>query len=372
MRRIVVFALSLMLLCLSLTLMIGAEESATPTVTLTNGTKTTTISAGEALPVANAVEGKVFVGWLAEATETLDAALLPAGASAPIDGHAAYTALYVSMSVRSGTELRLTEDREGLRFLTDINAAELALLQRYAEVGFGTIIAPRDYVTKAGNVLTPEALAAVGLTKYLDIPSPGAFEQTEELFTVAGSVVNIRPENRTMRFHAAGYLTVTYTNGTTARVYCSHQTKGTNRLYDHVEDAFCDLTAEQDETHTNQTEHGYSPYTEGERAFMKSVLDSVINLRYVLENPSKPSTSKLVAQVGPVSDAYQAPFTAIYDDENYSKGRFILTCDGINYNFERDFAGLILSGSVAQTSMAIIEDGGKRMIIIHDSSTGNY
>ena len=138
-----------------------------------------------------------------------------------------------------------------------------------------------------------------------------------------------------------------------------------------MEDAFADLTAEQDEAHTVQTEHGYSPYTDSERAFMKTVLDSVISLSNVYD----PKTKKTVAVIRPEIDAYEAPFTAVYyddSDENVIKDTFILTCDGETYNFSRDFSCLILGGSAAPMSLATIEDDGKRLIIKYSSSTGNH
>ena len=173
MRRLLTLTFSLLTLLLLLTLAVSAE---TPqAITLVEG-ETSTALEGTVLPTSAPPAGKVFVGWYADKTDALPAAFLPAGATVSLDSHQTYHALYVGMTVRNGAELRVVEGSEGLRFITDVDKADFAFLKSKGKVlGYGTVIAPKSYVQKTvEKVLTPEALAAVGITKYLDVVTDGA------------------------------------------------------------------------------------------------------------------------------------------------------------------------------------------------------
>ena len=367
MRRILYFALSLMLLLTLFTLAIAAEGGE---LTLRNGEECEAHAAGEPLPAPTAAEGSVFVGWYAEATDTLQASFLPAGAIAPADGQTEYRALFVAMAVREGSELRLEEGKEGLRFLTDIALVDLEALREAAtKVEFGTIIAPGSYVKKAKGVLTPEALAAAGKTKYLDVATPGAYKKTEDTFTIAGSVSRVLDKNANLEFYAAGYLSITYTDGTVARVYAPHNATGTHRFYAQIVAAFGDRVKTEDDTHKTETEQGYSPYTEDQLSYMEAQIDKVVNVIYVSQGSKKP----LIAQIQPNIDAYDAPFTATYNED---RGYFLLKVkDGEDYRFDRDCKVLIVYGGeipLDNKSFVTISNEGKQMVIAFDSGTGNY
>ena len=361
MRRFLTLALSLLALLLLLTLAASAEA----TVTLVEGESTSTLT-GDVLPTSTPPAGKVFVGWYADSSTGLSTVFLPAGAAIQADV-TTYHALYIGMTVRNGAELRVVEGSEGLRFITDVDKADFSLLQSKGRVvGYGTIIAPKSYVQKTvGNKLTPEALAEKGYTKYLDAVSGGAYSEDEDSFAIAGSVSAVRNENGYMEFCAAGYLVVKYSDGTRARIYAAPNYKKAQRLYPLVMTAYSDRTTAADETHVNETDYGFSPYSDGNLEFMKGVLDSAVNIFYVKD--PKDSKSE-IAVVYPNTPAYEAPFEAVYDGKLFT----LTVREGVDYSFKTDCYILIVGGSSVAPSKATISADGKVMTYKLSSHTPNY
>ena len=119
-------------------------------------------------------------------------------------------------------------DMGGIRFLTQINTQKLAAISEAVggvikRVTVGTLIAPSDYVQKAGG-LSFELLQDAGLS-YLDVKAKiGSWYEEESAVpeagydrTFAGSVFSIKEDNRGREFSGVGYVSLILTDG--SRVY---------------------------------------------------------------------------------------------------------------------------------------------------------
>ena len=359
MYRTLSFLLALLLLC-SMVLPIAAAD-ASFTLTLHSGGEPAVLSGASSytLPTPNAPAGKVFAGWTAQGV------FLPAGATFAAAGDTALTALFVEISTQTGANLRVT-DGFGLRFLTHISRSDLNALAACTTVGYGTLIAPADYVSAAGGVLTPEALAAAGKTKYLDITAKSFFEETDAVSTVAGSIVQLLSKNYCRDFMGAGYLSVTYTNGTSGRIYAAPANGSC--LYTLACAAHCDRTAAADTTHTVATGNGYSPYSGESLAFFAKVMDSVVNVEYL-------ASQRAAVTLMPQNAYYQAPFTAAYDA---AEEQLVFTVrQGSAYRFHTDFDSLILEKLVrvkgrGYSSLYRISADGMTLRVNYSDYTQNF
>ena len=137
-----VFALTLALLLFAAALPAAAESPVTVTLICNGKAETLPMGEGVTLPVPETGD-KVFAGWLWEKDGT--PALYPAGAVICPETDATLIALAVGMQTLT-PELRvIAADDMGLRFLTEINAADFAALSAVTTVGKGTIIAPKYF-----------------------------------------------------------------------------------------------------------------------------------------------------------------------------------------------------------------------------------
>lgn len=355
MKRILSLCLTLILLGACLVPVAAEEGEAGPLLTLVVGETPTAQPQAESyvLPAAEKKEGSVFVGWYADAVGDTPAVLLPAGATFTIEKDMTLTALYVKMAVREGAVLRM-DNYNGLRFLTDIDSADLAFLRARATVSFGTVIAPSSYARGSGNSLNPIDLAQNGYEKYLEIPTGTPYEVTDTTVTVAGSVVNILSENIGLDYAGCGYLRVTYTDGSVGKVFAAPNYMGMHRLYMMAYNAFAEgnITAIQ-------------------TAFIKGILNKAVNLSITSVSGS---TTQSTAVINPESLGYLAPYTAVYDEPN---GKFTLTVrPDSTYRFNKDFYLLVLGGSPmsqnAASKRCTISEDGKIMVVLYDASSGSY
>lgn len=133
------------------------------------------------------------------------------------------------------------EGYNGIRFATKINQAFVnAIPENFELVNMGTLIAPLDYVQKAG-AFTKDALNAIEAdteAKFLDIPFADkffggakgvAFGEEELVFTA--SIVNIKDENMLRDFAAVAYATIKLPDGST-RVYYAKNFAVSNVVYE--------------------------------------------------------------------------------------------------------------------------------------------
>ena len=90
-------------------------------------------------------------------------------------------------------------ETSGLRFEVKISAETLeALTLKYGEpVKYYTLIAPMDYVAKAGGVFTKDALdAAIDGTAYVAIEAINSFYQDENGVSYSGTLVSLNSNTR--------------------------------------------------------------------------------------------------------------------------------------------------------------------------------
>ena len=328
MYRLLAFTLSVCMLASLLLLPAAATDGGT--VTLQVGTERETLPAGEALPIPEAPEGKVFVGWGAEGV------LLPGGAAYAPSGDVTLTALF--LDIRTRAEVRLG-DKKGIRFLTELDRADWEMLRTYTDPALGTLIAPKSYVEAADGVLTPAALAAAGKTKYLNATADDFYAKTDTVCTLSGSVVALKSKNLTLDYVGAGYVKITYTNGTEAFVTAPPSAAVTP--YGQALAAHGDRTEAADATHTHQVGDRYSPYTAEELRYFSNILSGCVDLSYWMS-----SQSEIVLKR---ADAYhQLPYAATFDTESES---IVLTV-GANsdFRFDKHFCSLTLDGYLTSES----------------------
>ncbi len=131
-----------------------------------------------------------------------------------------------------GASIRLSNS-SGIRFGTQINTENLAVLEQYAKDGYikrielGTLITPMSYVKEAGAI-TFEALKQLSYSaKYLDVKATSGKYFTipgfalDEGFdkTFVGSIINIRHANTARDFSAVGYVRIILNDGSEKYIY---------------------------------------------------------------------------------------------------------------------------------------------------------
>ena len=336
-----VFALTLALLLFAAALPAAAESPVTVTL-ICNG-KAETLPAGEGvtLPVPDTGD-KVFAGWLWEKDGT--PALYPAGAVICPETDATLTALAVGMQTLT-PELRvIAADDMGLRFLTEINAADFAALCAVTEVQTGTIIAPKYFAQKkAGGVLTPESIAKNGKSLFVDVPAGGFYRKSAETHTVAGSLTGIAGKNSTMDFLGVGYLSLTFADGTTGRIYAPTNLSHAAKYYS----ALC--------AHEGTAESGK------ETEWVRAALAGVLEVEW--ESPQKYG----ILRGGKL-------FEMTYEKRTADDGIFTITIkNGVDFRFDRDLYALVSNGAaMKQGSFYTVGEGGKTLSFKYSAYTENY
>lgn len=356
MKKLIALILSLCMLLSVVGITAAADAGFTLTLEGEGAPAPLTGAVTYTLPTPVAPEGKVFAGWQGMHNE--QNVFLPAGAEVTLTADATLTAVYVGMRMRSLPEIRY--GIKGLRFLTDVSKADLNALQFLTTVGFGTLIAPQDHL-KAGQFLTHATLNAAE-KDFLDVETAGAYAETDETFTLAGSIGNVFEKNYCRLFLGAGYLSLTYSDGSTGYIYApvkkATQVTLDGTYYGRALAAFGDRAQAQSDTHANETEHGFSPYNNAQLAFLKRVLDTTANLTLQV------SGKKYTVSIGPALDCYTAPFTATF---NSTLERYELTAIG-DYRFDTDFQSVILDGLVyvdgieGDDNISILQEGKKLYI----------
>lgn len=339
MYRCATFLLSLLLL---FSLPVTAVAATAPTVTLHTGSETAPLT-GETLPTPAAPAGQVFAGWYAQDV------LLPAGAAVP-QGVTDLTALFLTMETVGSWR---GDAREGFRFLTSVDRAGLDVLRTYTEVGLATLILPTTYLKAMGGVLTHATLAAAGKDRYIDLSAASFFSETHTVMAFSGSVVALLPQNQCLDYTGAGYLTVTYTNGASGRIYAP-AAKGVG-LYRTAVEAYA---APED-----------GRYTAADRTRFKGVLDSTVNLEYYLSMRETPTLL-------PQCSGYTTPFRSL----GYNSSSETVTLqvrNGVDYRFDRDLNTLMLDGSVvaaggAASRFHTVSEDGRTLSILYREYTANY
>lgn len=169
--------------------------------------------------------------------------------------------------------VRISSDRNGLRFKTDINKEFVKQLQSVSGnvVEIGTLIAPTDSL--GGAKLTHEFTGEkLDIEAYLDYPySVGA-----NYNTYAGSITNIKTKNLAREFTAVGYIKVT--NGQNVTYYYSDV--AANKAVSSVaKSALGDVSSIRKtgydyliESASDTNKGKYSPYTAAQRAVIATFI----------------------------------------------------------------------------------------------------
>ncbi len=364
MKKIIALILSFCLLLPCIGIAVAAEAGYTLSFAGEGAPEALTGAVTYLLPTPTAPEGKVFAGWQGQLGEA--AVFLPAGAEVTLEADATLTAVYVGIAMRKNPQIRY--DIEGLRFLTKIDKADLAALQQYATVGYGTLIAPKNHLSKTQS-LTHTELVASGKT-YLDVVTAGAYAEDEEIVWVAGSIGHVKTKNFCRTLLAAGYLSLTYTDGSTGYVYAPATGADSGHyLYDHAVTAYTDRTEAADYVHVYEAAGGYSPCTAEQLGFLKRVLDSTVNMK--LTGPTSNPTITLL----PEAACYTAPFTATYS--RVQERIIIKVREGVDYRFDEHYQSLIWDGMIMEAghdadSDYTISQDGKSLYIEHGEYSDFY
>ena len=317
MKKLIALILSLCMLLSVVGITAAADAGFTLTLEGEGAPAPLTGAVTYTLPTPVAPEGKVFAGWQGMHNE--QNVFLPAGAEITLTADATLTAVYVGMRMRSLPEIRY--GIEGLRFLTDVSKADLNALQFLTTVGFGTLIAPQDHL-KAGQFLTHATLNAAE-KDFLDVETAGAYAETDETFTLAGSIGHVKTQNFCRVFLGAGYLSLTYTDGSTGYVYAPVKQSDTQPyLYRLASTAFEARSAQ-------------------ERVFLTQVFDAVVDLTLTCD-----ANNHITAfACGPLqATSYEPAYGVKYEKNNE---RIVVTVkEGRSLDYNTDYAAIILDGLV--------------------------
>ena len=335
MKKIIALILSFCLLLSCIGIAVAAEAGYTLSFAGEGAPEALTGAVTYLLPTPTAPEGKVFAGWQGQLGEA--AVFLPAGAEVTLEADATLTAVYVGIAMRKNPQIRY--DIEGLRFLTKIDKADLAALQQYATVGYGTLIAPKNHLSKTQS-LTHTELVASGKT-YLDVVTAGAYAEDEEIVWVAGSIGHVKTKNFCRTLLAAGYLSLTYTDGSTGYVYAPvKQTDAPAYLYQLSANAFDKAEA-------------------AEQTFLKRVMNAVVDLTLTCDESNHITN----IAYGPAAASYRPAYTARYEKLSERIVVTVVQDSGLNYGAE--YAAVILDGHIYD---AAFDHDAKQVSISGDGS----
>ena len=165
------------------------------------------VAAENVLPEYSAA-GKLFIGW------KIGEGLYPAGGAFDVATTDSATAAAIEFGT-NGAYFRIGETASvsGIRFDTEFSA------QDYANIGnfvteYGTLILPED--TLSGKELTLENFVAHETV--LKVKSTTA-TTADEKTSYRGAILSIKETNYNRTFAARGYITVTFSDGSTKNFY---------------------------------------------------------------------------------------------------------------------------------------------------------
>lgn len=116
-----------------------------------------------------------------------------------------YDAITVNLNQLSGAQMRLNKVTSGIRFLSEINTADINTFKdnslNITEIG--TKIAPEEYFSDSTKQDSD----------FLSVVAGGFYEENSETSTIAGSIVKIKDKNLNRNFIGQGYVKVKLPNG---------------------------------------------------------------------------------------------------------------------------------------------------------------
>lgn len=248
-----------------------------------------------------------LIGW--SGTISGKEVLLPVGGTLTVAAgeSGTLTPKYLHMSP-AGNTIRLVSGSEGIRFLTEVDLAEYEALANIPGVTLarGTLIVPQFYLEALGNELTFDSLAKMQ-KKYLHIKAGGWYQQGTDSALFAGSVGNIYEHHYTMEYVATGYVTVTYTDGTTETFYADKSPEKGVTVYQLATNALADTSSVRTDYYQYEAEGGYSPYTQSQRTFLNRYLGNVLRVTE--------STSAACGFVATAANAGSAEYVITIDSD---------------------------------------------------------
>lgn len=187
------------------------------TLNTTLGGTTETVDKHAAYQLPEAKTYNSFIGWLDtngnfyQAGETVDFATM---------GYT-FTAVELDFTLEEGAAIRInnTADESGIRFTTMLNQANyeaLLALADVANVSYGTLIMPYDYL---GNGQAPNLENFVNDETILKIPSTKHQVTEDGYIMYYGAMQKMFVENYGRAFAGRGYMEISFANGETMTVY---------------------------------------------------------------------------------------------------------------------------------------------------------
>ncbi len=324
------------------------------------------------LPAAPAGKAGAFVGWAV--TVNGEEKLYPPGTTVDAADGAVFEGVTLSFVTREEAEMRITEDDIALRFSTDFLKADYQRLRRLvgdAGIKIGTYITVREYMLLTDGVFTTAALEEKGCA-YLDVAAKGFFTETDTHYTLAGSVGEIRDENRARTYVGVGYLRLTYADGSEGTVYSPFDyNQNCYTPFGAVLDAYEDRLFSYPNTVPAGTVHGgeqntSSPYTLPELDRMKAFLDSVGAVDLTLDEEGKYKYVPLSARY------YASPWLVSYEALNREDEIFSVTLSAPEGKRIQDVKSFLFVGSRIPLSAAGVTVTDTSITAVHSNYTPEY
>ena len=282
-----------------------------------NGETYATLSASGGrviLPEAPENASGAFVGWAV--SENGEERLYPPSATVSVSKNATFTGVSLSFFTRKEAQMRISEDDIALRFVTDFAKTDYQRLRALVGdegIKMGTFVTVKEYMLLTDYVFTPEALDAEGCS-YLDIQASGFYTEEPTYYTLAGSVKDIREENRARTYLGRAYLKITYADGSVGTVLSPFDVnENSSTPYAAVLNAYEDRYYSYPYTVSANTVHGgktstSSPYTLVQLDIMKAFLDTVGSVALTIDSEGEyayvPTTAKYYKSPWKVSYTY--------------------------------------------------------------------
>lgn len=225
---------------------------------------------------ANPVAGTEQTGAVLNYTSALNSGLVTGTnqITAP-DGYTYYTSeINGGTASFIGGSVRTTED-SGLRFTNEISATTIASIKQIAgaeaEIRFGTLICPKDYLVGL-PAFTKEALDIAGKT-YLDIPAVNGIEGDEANgVRIHAAMLNIKEGNYSRAFASIAYIQYEV-DGKTVTVYGVYDTANERSVKSAATAALMDTQDTYDELlypYISKYDGKFSPYSEDQQKVINS------------------------------------------------------------------------------------------------------
>ncbi len=163
----------------------------------------TTFSGEYALPEPDPIDGKFFLGWLAngELYKSGDSISLAEQTGAKLD----ITAVLISYELKEGASVRCDENMQnaGIRFAADVLKTDVERFGDYV-CGFGVILMPTDLM--GVREFTWDNYSGAGLAKNFFVEKEDLIFADDDYCTIYATIANLIATNYNRDFSARAYL----------------------------------------------------------------------------------------------------------------------------------------------------------------------